>query len=332
MKKSLKVSLKIILNKRAFTVEMENLLQNYTKMIEAEMKKIRTDEKIPFFYDPIHYVIELKGKRVRPLMLMLTAEIFGADAEKSRYAAAAVELLHNFTLVHDDIMDEDDTRRGKATVHKKWDINAAILSGDGLMGLAFQKLLQTPKGDIQKIVSEFTKAMIVICEGQGLDKTFENNNEISSRQYLDMIYRKTAALIELSFVLGALIAEKKEKEVAICRSLGRALGMGFQIQDDILDIFSDAATLGKDVGSDFLMKKKTLLSIMLFEEMGNYSFFNLNLEAYSSLLQEKGIAQKVREKQDLYFAQAEKYRQSLPENNAKTVLTHFIRQIRKRVH
>jgi geranylgeranyl pyrophosphate synthase len=272
------------------------------------------------FYDPIQYVLNLTSKKIRPLLVVLSAGATGGDTDSAYYPAAAVELLHNFTLVHDDIMDNDRTRRGKPTVHVKWDLNTAILTGDGLMGFSFQKLLQAPSGDIHRMVSRLTEAMIIICEGQGLDKMFESQDQVSAPAYLDMIDRKTAALIELSCELGALVAEADESLVTVLKEFGHALGMGFQIQDDVLDITADEGDLGKKVGSDFAMQKKTILSILLREKLGDTDFFKLDLNAYREALERTNVLRDVTKMYNNYFEKAFERLNSLPENHERQLL------------
>jgi geranylgeranyl diphosphate synthase type II len=283
---------------------LKKSLNDYLKLIEREMARIESYQTVPLFYDPIYYMLDLKGKRIRPLLTLLSAMIFKVKAEDAKYAAAAVELLHNFTLVHDDIMDKDATRRGKPTIHKKWDLGTAILAGDGLMGLAFRKLLQSPQGDIAAMMRRFTETMIIICEGQGLDKMFEEKEFVTLDAYLDMIARKTAVLIELACELGGMVASADATSVQLLREYGYALGLGFQIQDDYLDIAADESVLGKKVGSDLQMRKKTIITIMLRELTGNSDFFEMALPDFKKLLEAYNMTDRVREMYTDYFKTA----------------------------
>jgi len=305
-------------------------LSPYLKQVDQEILSLMTFQDVPLFYDPIYYVLELSGKKIRPLMVMLSCGIAGGKTEEAAYAAAAVELLHNFTLVHDDIMDNDETRRGKPTVHIKWDINTAILSGDGLLGFAFQKLLQSPVANRAELADRFTEAMIIICEGQGLDKMFEENSSITDVQYLDMIERKTAALIRLSCQLGALIAGADKQEVKLLYDFGHNLGMGFQLQDDILDIVADQSQLGKKVGSDFEMHKQTILSIKLRQKIGAPAFDALDLTTYTEALESEGILDEISALTNSYFDKAYKCLSFFPDSDHKKIMLELSAYIQKR--
>lgn len=311
-------------------MSLSEKLTPYLNLVDSEMNNLTTFQNVPMFYDPIYYVLELGGKKIRPLMVMLSCGIAGGEVKDAANAAAAVELLHDFTLVHDDIMDNDETRRGKPTVHVKWDLNTAILSGDGLLGFAFQKLLQSPVGNRAELADRFTEAMIIICEGQGLDKMFEENDAITDKQYLDMIERKTAALLRLSCELGALIAGSDKDNVKRLYDFGHNLGMAFQVQDDILDIMADQTALGKKVGSDFEMHKQTILSIKLREKIGVKKFNMLDLESYKKELADENVLSDVSDLCEDYFAKAKKALAPFKDSVHKRIMTEFSEQIRNR--
>ncbi len=309
---------------------LKEKLSPYLMRVDQEINNLRTYHKVPLFYDPIYYVLELSGKKIRPLMVMLSCGIAGGNIDDAANAAAAVELLHNFTLVHDDIMDKDETRRGKPTVHVKWDINTAILSGDGLLGFAFQKLLQSPVSNRAELADRFTEAMIIICEGQGLDKMFEENSSVTDVQYLDMIERKTAALIRLSCQLGALVAGADKQKVKLLYDFGHNLGMGFQLQDDILDVVADPSQLGKKVGSDFEMHKQTILSIKLRQKIGANAFDKLDLAMYTDALQSEGIFDEIAAFTNSYFKKAYACLEHFPESDHKEIMLALCDYIQKR--
>ncbi|MDP2359745.1 MAG: polyprenyl synthetase family protein [bacterium] len=208
-------------------------------------------------YDPIRYVMRVGGKRVRPLLVLLSARSLGAAEGSILDLAAAVELLHTFTLVHDDIMDRDDMRRGHPTIHARWDEGTAILAGDALIGLAYRCLSRQDGQRMGEMIRTFTDAVVEVCEGQALDKEFEGRLDVTLGDYEDMIARKTGRLISMSARIGALAGDGDEGQVAALEHFGACLGKAFQIQDDLLDYFSSTEELGKAVGSDLAMRKVT---------------------------------------------------------------------------
>jgi geranylgeranyl pyrophosphate synthase len=214
-------------------------------------------------YEPIEYFLKLGGKRLRPLLTLLSAQAVGGSFRKAIPAAAAIELLHNFTLVHDDIMDQDSLRRGKATIHTKWNEAVAILAGDGLIGLAYRALLKTPRHKQHRVFEIFTNGVIKVCEGQAIDKEFEDREEVSLEEYFDMIQKKTGELIAISTEIGGIIGGGSEEQISALKGFGSAIGRAFQIQDDILDIVSSESVLGKDLGSDLAQGKKTFAIVTL---------------------------------------------------------------------
>lgn len=279
-------------------------LQQFRKRIEDEIEAIPSSAEIPLFYEPIHYINRLSGKKIRPILTVLSGLAVGGRIENLLPPAAAVELLHNFSLVHDDIMDDDDTRRGNQTVHVKWDIGTAILTGDGLLGLAYRKLLSTPNISNLEIARLFTDAMLEICEGQALDKSFEGQQVISESEYLDMIQKKTATLIQLACQIGAIVGEGKPEDIISLKSFGHQIGMGFQIQDDLLDLFADEELLGKRVGSDVLMNKKTIITIRLTEKIGKPVDGIKSVDKFRNLIEKYGLASEIQDIADKYFDEA----------------------------
>lgn len=212
-------------------------------------------------YEPIRYAMEGSGKRLRPILLLITCETLNGRIDNALPAAAAVELMHNYTLVHDDIMDRDTTRRGRPTVHCKWDTDIALLSGDGLLTLAYRSLLRTVSPNLQRIAQVFTDGLIELCEGQCHDHDFEHDDQVTMKQYLHMIRQKTARFFSICTEMGALLAEAPEAKVNLVRQFGEHLGLAFQIQDDLFDITVSQAVLGKDFGSDVKRRKRTFLFV-----------------------------------------------------------------------
>jgi len=218
-------------------------------------------------YDPIRYVMGIGGKRVRPLLVVLAARSLGRDAESVLDVAVAVELLHNFTLVHDDIMDRDEVRRGHPTIHARWDEGTAILAGDALIGIAYRCLSQLETPRLGELIRCFTDAVVEVCEGQALDKEFENRADVRLADYMDMIARKTGRLISMSARIGALAADAEPAVADALEAFGDRLGTAFQIQDDLLDYLSTTEELGKTVGSDLAMHKATFVTLQAREQL-----------------------------------------------------------------
>ena len=203
---------------------------------------------------------------MRPFLVLLSSLAVGGKFSQVYNASIAVELLHNFTLIHDDIMDNSDKRRGRPTIHKKYDLSTAILAGDSLVAFAYENLLMDCKSNSAKIVSEFNTGLIEVCEGQGLDKEFEKRKSVSIQEYKVMIYKKTAALIEMCCRIGGIIGGGNKRQIKTLSLYGKNLGLAFQIQDDLLDIIADENKLGKPVGGDLLEGKKTFLFLRALEK------------------------------------------------------------------
>ncbi|RTY70591.1 polyprenyl synthetase family protein [Flavobacterium sp. LB2P53] len=210
-------------------------------------------------YEPIRYILDLGGKRIRPVLTLMSAEIFDAPYQKALPAALAVEVFHNFSLVHDDIMDDAPLRRGKATVHEKWNINTGILSGDAMLILAYQYFEQYEPVIFRDLAKLFSKTALEVCEGQQWDVDFEERNDVTIPEYLMMIQYKTAVLVAAAMKMGAIIAETTEENANLVYDFGLNLGLAFQLQDDFLDAFGDPETFGKQVGGDIIENKKTYL-------------------------------------------------------------------------
>lgn len=238
-----------------------------TDLINKALKQLHIPDRPRSLYDPVRYTLGLGGKRIRPKLVLIGCGMCGGNPQDAVKAALAVELLHNFTLIHDDIMDQANSRRGQPTVHIRWDTNAAILSGDVMFNLAFQQLeYYTPEngfdaallGKLHRVFSEATR---IVCEGQALDMEFETAIDVPLEEYIHMISCKTAALLDASLRMGALIAGASEENVDTIGRLGLEAGIAFQIQDDLLDAVADPDKFGKRVGGDIYEGKKTWLSI-----------------------------------------------------------------------
>ncbi|GAB2764179.1 polyprenyl synthetase family protein [Salinimicrobium soli] len=234
-------------------------IEQYRQEFEAYLsEKIRTKDPANL-YDPMVYIMGLGGKRVRPVLVLMAAEIFGTDSKKALDAALAVEVFHNFSLVHDDIMDDAPLRRGKKTVHELWDVNTGILSGDVMLIYAYQLFENYTGETFRKLAELFSKTAIEVCEGQQYDIDFETREDVTIAEYLKMIEYKTAVLVGAALKMGAIVAGASEENRNSIYEFGRLLGIAFQLQDDYLDAFGDPKSFGKRVGGDIIENKKTFL-------------------------------------------------------------------------
>jgi geranylgeranyl diphosphate synthase type II len=245
---------------------MENSLHKYLQFIEVSVKEIAFPTKPASLYQPMSYILGLGGKRVRPVLTLIACEVFAAEFQKAKNASLAIELFHNFSLIHDDIMDNAPLRRGKPTVHQKWNQSIAILSGDGTLIEAY-KLLQNYSPEMSHSLCEvFNKTASEVCEGQQFDMDFETMTEVSISDYLEMIRLKTAVLLGCSLQMGAIVGNASKENQEDLYAFGMNLGIAFQLQDDILDLYADQAKFGKQVGGDILSNKKTYLLLKAFED------------------------------------------------------------------
>lgn len=235
--------------------------------IDRQLNRIDLPEISTSLAQPMRFSLNARAKRLRPLLVLLVGEDLGGSRQNLMPAALAVEVLHTFTLVHDDIMDNDSVRRGQQTVHVKWNVNTAILTGDGLNALAFRLLMQTKSVQLDRIGTEFSQAMLEICDGQAFDLAFEKIDGIDTEDYMNMIARKTGRLLGLACQLGALVADASPKIVNNLNLFGQELGLAFQIQDDLLELTADQEAMGKSLGSDLAAGKKTFPVITALNNM-----------------------------------------------------------------
>jgi geranylgeranyl diphosphate synthase type II len=241
-------------------------VEKLTGRINRRLAELIEEDRQPAeLYEPIRYVLESGGKRIRPLFVLLAGEIFEVPIEESMPAALATELFHNFTLVHDDIMDQSLERRGRPTVHERWTVSTAILGGDFLLGGTYHQLVGLPKARLATVLRVFHRTMEKLCEGQALDKMFEERSEVSVEEYLEMIDRKTGALFETSLELGPVLAGASAETRRVMRAAGVHIGRAFQIQDDLLDVTATDDRWGKSIGEDLIEGKKTYLLVRALE-------------------------------------------------------------------
>lgn len=236
-------------------------LATYTELIEDALRDFNLPQQPANLYDPLHYFLKLGGKRMRPVLTLLATEAFGKTAKDGLHAALSVELFHNFSLIHDDIMDAAPLRRGQQTIHEKWNTNIAILSGDVLLVKAYECLANYESTEFKKLFKVFNQTAVEVCEGQQYDMDFEQQNDVSEAAYIEMIRLKTSVLLGCALELGAIIGGANDLAAQQIYRFGEQLGLAFQIQDDLLDLYGTEAQVGKQIGGDVLANKKTLLSI-----------------------------------------------------------------------
>ena len=231
------------------------------KRVNAYLARLSYDRQPATLYEPIQYVLSMGGKRLRPILMMLAYQLYRDDAERILPQACALETYHNFTLLHDDLMDNADVRRGHATVHKRWDANTAILSGDSMLLLAFHRMMQCDEQCLKPVLDVFTTTALEIDEGQQMDMDFETRNDVTTAEYLEMIRLKTSVLLACAVKIGALLAGASAQDAAVLYQFGEKLGLAFQLQDDLLDVYGDPKVFGKAIGGDITSNKKTFMLI-----------------------------------------------------------------------
>ncbi len=295
-------------------------IQELQTRIDSEIKAMSFGKEPEDLYEPIRYIMGLGGKRMRPLFTLLTFQMFNSDIDVAIPPAIAVELFHNFTLMHDDLMDEAPLRRGKPTVHKKWNDNISILAGDVMLVKVYELLARTKNDKLAMVLKAFNQCATEVCEGQQKDMLFENMTTVTIDDYLGMIKQKTAALIGFSVGLGGLLAGEKSRVIENLKNYGINIGMGFQLMDDILDVYGDRSKFGKQVGGDIIANKKTYLLLRAFElanqEQKSTLIDWLNKENFDNEEKVRSITQifddleiysVTSDKAKYYFDQADKY-------------------------
>lgn len=240
-------------------------IATYQQQIEDALKDKKYGSNPKELYEPISYIMSLGGKRLRPVLVFIAADIFDGDTSKALHPALAIELFHNFTLVHDDLMDKAPLRRNQPTVHEKWNSNIAILSGDAMMVRAYQELCLADPTMLPQLLEIFSDTAVKVCEGQQYDMNYESMTKVSIQQYIKMIELKTAVLLGGALKIGAAIGGAREEDAQRLYDFGKHIGIAFQLQDDILDVYADAAKFGKQKGGDIIANKKTYLLLKALE-------------------------------------------------------------------
>ena len=290
-------------------------IKPFASYFESEIGNFRFPISPSNLYDPLTYFLQLGGKRIRPLLTLMAAEMFGQPKSNAIHASLAIELFHNFSLIHDDIMDKAPLRRGKETVHLKWNDDIAILSGDVLLIKAYQELAKQDKKHIPALLDLFNRTAVEVCEGQQMDMDFESREEVSIDEYIEMIRLKTSVLLGCALEFGAIVSNATEKDSELIYEFGQNLGIAFQIQDDILDLFGDPEKFGKQIGGDIISNKKTILLLKAIEsasELGSNEVFNMmkltdsgiKINAAKSLFTSLGVVDFAREQMAFYQRKA----------------------------
>lgn len=296
--------------------------------VNQEIKEVGTGRSPQELYEPIRYVLSLGGKRIRPVLMLLAYNIYKESVEKIYPQALAIETYHNYTLLHDDLMDRADVRRGRPTVHKKWNDNAAILSGDSMLVLAYQYMLKgCPLDKTNDVLNLFTETALEIGEGQQYDIEFETRNDVREEEYIEMIRLKTSVLLACALKIGAILADAPMEQADLLYRFGENLGLAFQLQDDYLDVYGDPAVFGKKIGGDILCNKKTYMFINAFRLASQEDRAALDMwvakapgsyvpdekiAAVTALYDKMAIGQLCQEKILYYFKEAQQVLAQLP--------------------
>lgn len=319
---------------------MTDLLEKLEKEIEA----LHLGENPANLYDPIRYILSLGGKRLRPLLVLLGYGLTKEEPNAILRSALAVELFHNFTLMHDDIMDEAPLRRGQPTVHEKWNQTVAILSGDTMMVKAYDLMLEVPQDRLGEAIRKFNKCAVEVCEGQQLDMNFETFETVTESQYIEMIRLKTAVLLGFSLEYGGILAGMEESDLRKLYSVGEQAGIGFQLMDDLLDVYADKAKFGKQVGGDIVSNKKTYLLLKALELADTKQKIELNkwlsasdfdisekVAAIKNIYGEIGIFELTQKKMNEYYDKAFSLLDELEvREEGKEALKTFFQRLMKR--
>lgn len=251
-------------------------IAEYQELVVNQIDLLEQNKSDLALYDPVSYILSIGGKRLRPVLTLIATDLFDGNIEDSYKSALGIEMFHNFTLLHDDIMDDAPLRRGMATAHEKWDVNAAILSGDVMFVQAFVMVTSCKTKYLRSVLDLFNVTATEVCEGQHLDMEYETREDVTIPEYIEMIKLKTSVLVGCALKLGAILADATEEQANLIYDFGLNLGVAFQIQDDILDVYGDAALFGKQVGGDILANKKTYLLLKALESANEIQGTELN--------------------------------------------------------
>ena len=308
------------------------------------LDNLRYDRKPNGLYDPIKYVLSMGGKRIRPTLMLLAYNLYKDDPESILMPACALETYHNYTLLHDDLMDNADVRRGKTTVHRKWNANTAILSGDSMLVLAYERMSNCGAKYLKDVLDVFTETALEIGEGQQYDMDFETRNDVTEGEYVEMIRLKTSVLLACAIKIGAILADAPKEDQKNLYKFGELIGLAFQLQDDYLDVYGDAKVFGKKIGGDITSNKKTYMLINAFNRANDVQRKELEsligaktfdrdekIAAVTRLYNEIGIDKLAQQKIEYYFEQSRKYLDAVNiDDSRKSELALYAQKMMKR--
>ena len=317
------------------------MIDHWKKQIEAEIKQQAFGHQPKSLYEPIRYIMALGGKRLRPLLTVLSYSLYKKDTEGIIKYATAVEAFHNFTLLHDDIMDKAPLRRGKPTVHEKWNVNTAILSGDVMLVKVYDMFLDLEEAKLKEVLRIFNQCAAEVCEGQQWDMEFESKSKVTEAQYIEMIRLKTAVLLGFALELGAVLAGASAEDRKSLREFGTNIGIGFQLKDDLLDVYADQKKFGKQVGGDIIANKKTFLLIKALEKAKGKDKTELlrwlaankfdkrkKVKAITEIYDRNNISQLTEQRISNYFERGFQSLETL--STDQSMLRHFAQELIKR--
>lgn len=318
----------------------EELLANVNHFLES----LPYNRQPKTLYDPIRYVLSMGGKRIRPVLMLLAYQLYKDDPESILMQAAALETYHNYTLLHDDLMDNADLRRGHETVHKKWNANQAILSGDSMLVLAYERMAQCAADKLSQVLAIFTETALEIGEGQQYDIDFERRTDVEEDEYIEMVRLKTSVLLACALKIGGALAGAPEQDLDNLYKFGERIGLAFQLQDDFLDVYGDPRVFGKAIGGDITSNKKTYMLINAFNHANDAQREELTrwitaktfdraekVAAVTRLYNEIGVDKLALDKIASYFEQSKKYLDAVKvDDDKKTVLRQYAEKMMSR--
>lgn len=316
------------------------------KLVNNHIESLADERQPRHLYEPIEYVLSLGGKRIRPTLMLLAYNLYREHPEDILMPACGIETYHNYTLLHDDLMDQADLRRGHETVHKRWDANTAILSGDSMLVLAYQRMAQCRPDKLKEVIDVFTQTALEIGEGQQYDMDFEKRNDVTEAEYIEMIRLKTSVLLACALKIGAILGDASAEDADNLYRFGEKIGLAFQLQDDFLDVYGDPKVFGKAIGGDIVSNKKTYMLINAFNRANDQQRNELErwtllkdfdrqekINAVTALYNDMGIDRLAQDKMATYYEESKKYLAAVHvPAEKKRELTAYAQQMMKRTY